>query len=73
MSLFPKTRRTDMDLELTRDRFDTKQFDKETLDRMEKQQSNYDKAEKIKEDLQKVSISSSVVILGIIVYLVLKK
>jgi len=71
MALFPITPRTDMDLALTRGI--GKPFTKESLDRMEKQQSNYEKAEKAKEDLQKVSISSSIVVLGIIAYLVLKK
>ena len=40
MVLFPITRRTDMDLELTRNRFDTEQFDKETLERIKKQEMN---------------------------------
>jgi len=66
--LFPKTRRTDMDLELTRNRFDTKQFDKQTLQRIEKQEMDFQK----KYDTT-FSISSSIVILGLIAYLVFKK
>ena len=67
MALFPITRRTDMDLELTRDRFDTQQFDKETLERMKKQEMNFNRFNFT------TSIISSVAVLGIIAYLVLKK
>ncbi len=67
MALFPITRRTDMDLELTRDRFDTKQFDKETLERIKKQEMNFNRFNFTP------SIISSVAVLGIIAYLVLKK
>ena len=67
MALFPITRRTDMDLELTRDRFDTQQFDKETLERMKKQEMNFNRFNFTP------SIISSVAVLGIIAYLVLKK
>ena len=68
MALFPKTMRTDMDLALTRNRFDTKQFDKQTLQRIEKQEMDFQK----KYDTT-FSISSSIVILAIIAYLVIKK
>ena len=68
MANFPKTMRTDMDLALTRNRFDTKQFDKETLQRLEKQEMNF-----LKSDNSTFSISSSIVILGLIAYLVFKK
>ena len=67
MTLFPITKRTDMDLELTRDRFDTQQFDKETLERMKKQEMNFNRFNFTP------SIISSVAVLGIIAYLVLKK
>ena len=67
MALFPITKRTDMDLELTRDRFDTQQFDKETLERMKKQEMNFNRFNFTP------SIISSVAVLGIIAYLVLKK
>ena len=67
MELFPITRRTDMDLELTRDRFDTEQFDKETLERMKKQEMDFNRFNFTP------SIISSVAVLGIIAYLVLKK
>jgi hypothetical protein len=68
MELFPITRRTDMDLELTRDRFDTEQFDKETLERMKKQEMNFNK----KENFFNLSYLS-VLPLAVIAYLVLKK
>ena len=68
MVLFPKTQRSDMDLALTKDRFDTKQFDKETLQRLEKQEMNF-----LKSNNSTFSISSSIVILGLIAYLVFKK
>ena len=68
MANFPKTMRTDMDLALTRNRFDTKQFDKETLQRLEKQEMNF-----LKSNNSTFSISSSIVILGLIAYLVFKK
>lgn len=66
--IFPKTQRSDMDLALTKDRFDTKQFDKETLQRLEKQEMNF-----LKSSDTTFSISSSVLILGLIAYLVFKK
>ena len=65
MALFPITRRTDMDLELTRDRFDTQQFDKETLERMKKQEMNFNRFNFTP------SIISSVAVLGIIAYFAL--
>jgi len=68
MVLFPITRRTDMDLELTRDRFDTKQFDKETLARLKRQESKFNK----KENFFNLSYLS-VLPLAVIAYLVLKK
>ena len=62
--LFPKTRRTDMDLELTKNRFDTKQFDKQTLQRIEKQEMQFK---------PKIIAASSLIPLVIIAYLVFKK
>jgi len=66
MANFPKTIRTDMDLALTRGI--NKQFDNKTLQRLEKQKMDFEK----KYDTT-FSISSSVIILGIIAYLVFKK
>tara|TARA_R110002020_G_scaffold227263_1_gene437889 strand:- start:1058 stop:1279 length:222 start_codon:yes stop_codon:yes gene_type:complete len=73
MALFPITRRTDMDLALTRDRFDTKQFDKETLDRIEKQESNYERKKIQKIINEKIVGLSALIPLAVIAYLVLKK
>ena len=66
MANFPKTMRTDMDLALTRGI--NKQFDDKTLQRLEKQKMDF-----LKSDNSTFSISSSIVILGLIAYLVFKK
>jgi len=66
MELFPKTQRSDIDLALTKDRFDTKQFDKETLQRLEKQEEQFNKP------VINYSLLSFIP-LAVIAYLVLKK
>lgn len=66
MAIFSKTRRTDMDLELTRDRFDTKQFDDETLKRIEEQEKRYMGNDFINKFIP-------IIIIGVISALVLKK
>lgn len=66
MANFPKTRRTDMDLELTRNRFDTKQFDDETLKIIEEQEKRYMGNDFINKFIP-------IIIIGIIGTLVLKK
>jgi hypothetical protein len=66
MANFPKTMRTDMDLALTRNRFDTKQFDDETLKRIEEQEKRYMGNDFINKFIP-------IIIIGVISALVFKK
>ena len=71
MALFPITERSDMDLELTRGI--GKPFPKPILEKLEKQEIEYQKKQKEEIIDKKIIGLSALIPLAIIAYLVLKK